>query len=304
VSRPGEARAALLAGAGCYTFWGLVPLMFQLMHRLGATPFEIIGHRAFWSVFWALGLVLAAGQWPEVRRIFAAPRTVALLFLSAALVSTNWSVYVWSVTNGHALDASLGYYIIPLINMAAGAFLFREKLDRFALGAIGLATVGVGLQTWAAGRLPLIAIVLAITFGGYGVVRKRVRAEAQAGLLIEALFMTLPGAIYLGWLESTGQGHFLASPWSAIVLFLAGPMTVIPLALFAWAARRMPLSSMGFLQFLGPTLTFAIGVSEGEVFGWARALSFAFIWGGAAVYGYGAWRASRTALVPAAAFAK
>jgi chloramphenicol-sensitive protein RarD len=304
VSRPEEARAALLAGVGCYTFWGLIPLVFQLMHSLGATPFEIIGHRTFWSVFWAFGLVVSAGQWPEVRRIFAAPRTLALLLLSTLLISTNWGVYVWSVTNGHALDTSLGYYIIPLINMAAGAFLFREKLDRYALGAIGLAVVGVALQTWAAGRLPLISIVLALTFGGYGVVRKRVRAEAQAGLFIECLFMTLPGAVYLGWLQTSGQGHFLASPWTAIVLFLAGPLTVIPLALFAWAARRMPLSSLGFLQFLGPTLTFVIGVAEGEAFGLARAVSFAFIWGGAAVFGYGAWRASRAALKPVAAFAE
>ena len=304
MSRPGEARAALLAGVGCYTFWGLVPLVFQLMHRLGAAPFEIIGHRTFWSVFWAFGLVVAAGQWPEVRRIFAAPRTLALLLLSAALISTNWGLYVWSVTNGHTLDTSLGYYIIPLINMAVGASLFREKLDRFALAAIGLAVIGVGLQTWAAGRLPLISIVLALTFGGYGVVRKLVQAEAQAGLFIEALFMTLPGGAYLLWLEGSGHGHFLASPWTAIVLFLAGPLTVIPLALFAWAARRMPLSSLGFLQFLGPTIAFVIGVAEGEAFGLARAVSFVFIWGGAAVFGYGAWRASRAALVPATAFAE
>jgi chloramphenicol-sensitive protein RarD len=304
VSQPGEARAALLAGVGCYTFWGLVPLVFQLMHSLGATSFEIIGHRTFWSVFWAFGLVVAAGQWPEVRRIFAAPRTLALLLLSATLISTNWGVYVWSVTNGHALDTSLGYYIIPLINMAAGAVLFREKFDRFALAAVGLAVIGVALQTWAAGRLPLISIVLALTFGGYGVVRKRVRAEAQPGLFVETLFMTLPGAVYLGWLESSGQGHFLASPGAAVMLFLAGPLTVIPLALFAWAARRLPLSSLGFLQFLGPTITFVIGVTEGEAFGRARAVSFAFIWGGAAVFGYGAWRASRAARAQAPAFAE
>lgn len=296
----GEGRAALLAGVGCYTFWGLVPLVFQLMHSLGASPFEIIGHRTFWSVFWAFGLVLAAGQWPQVRRIFTAPKVLAMLALSTVLISTNWGIYVWAVTNGHTLETSLGYYLIPLINMAAGAFMFRERIDRVALVAMGLAVVGVVLQTVAAGRLPLISLALACTFGGYGIVRKQVKADAQSGLFIESLLMTLPGFAFLAWLQAQGQGHFFTSLTAGFWLFLAGPLTVAPLALFAWAARRMPLSSLGFLQFLGPTISFFIGVAEGEEFGWVRALSFGFIWIGAAVFGWGAWRASRKAASVAA----
>jgi chloramphenicol-sensitive protein RarD len=291
----GEGRAALFAGIGCYTFWGLVPLLFQLMKSTGASPVEIVAHRTFWSVFWAAGLVLLAGQAAEVRRVFRSPGVLGLLALSTLLITINWSLYVWAVTTGQALEASLGYYIIPLINMAAGALLFRERLDRFALVAVALAVVGVALQALAVGHLPWVALVLALSFGGYGIVRKRVKAEAQTGLFIECLLMVLPGALCLAWLQAHGQGHFLASPAAAATLFVAGPATVIPLALFAWAARRMPLSSMGFLQFLGPTITFFIGVAEGEPFGWLRAVSFLFIWAGAAVFGWGAWRAGRKA---------
>jgi chloramphenicol-sensitive protein RarD len=296
VSAPAsQGRAALLAGVGCYTFWGLVPLLFQLMRDLGASPMEIVGHRAFWSVFWAGGLVLAAGQAPQVRTVFRSPGVLAQLLLSTVLITVNWSLYVWSVVNGHTLETSLGYYITPLINMAAGALIFRERLTPIGLAAMALAVVGVALQALAVGHVPWIAIVLALSFGGYGIVRKRVKADAQAGLFVECLLMTLPGLGLLAWLQAHGQGHIFSSPEAAAVLFIAGPATVVPLALFAWAARRMPLSSLGFLQFLGPTITFAIGVKEGEPLDALRAVSFAFIWAGAAVFAYGAWRAGRQA---------
>lgn len=293
-----EARAALFAGLACYTFWGLVPLLFQLISLSGAGPFEIIGHRTFWSVFWAAGLVFLAGQVPEVRRLLASPRTLGLLALSTLLISINWTLYVWAVTHGRTLDTSLGYYMTPLINMAAGAVVFRERIDRFALIAMGLAAAGVALQGIALGHVPWIALVLSFSFGGYGIVRKRVRADAQSGLFIECLFLTVPGGLYLLWLQTHGQGHFFTSAPAAFGLFLAGPATVIPLALFSWAARRMPLSSMAFLQFLGPTIAFVVGVVEGESIGGLRGVSFAVIWAGVAVYAWGAWRATRT--LPAA----
>jgi chloramphenicol-sensitive protein RarD len=296
-----QGRAALVAGVLCYTFWGLVPLLFQLMNSTGASPIEIVGHRAFWSVFWAGGLVLLAGQGAQVRQVLRSPGVLAQLALSTVLITINWSLYVWSVINGHTLETSLGYYLIPLINMAAGALIFRERLNRFGLAAMSLAVVGVGLQTIAVGSLPWIAIILALSFGGYGIVRKRVKADAQTGLFVECLFMTLPALGLLAWLQTHGQGHVFKSAPAALALFIAGPATVVPLVLFAWAARRMPLSSLGFLQFLGPTITFVIGVAEGEAFSPLRAVSFVFIWAGAAVFAFGAWRASRKAAAQAPA---
>lgn len=303
-AQDGEGRAALFAGIACYTYWGLVPLLFQLMNSAGASPVEIVAHRAFWAAPWAGLLVVAARQGGEVRRLLRSPGVLAQLLLSTLLLTINWGLYVWAVVVGRTLDASLGYYIIPLVNMAAGALLFRERLDRFALTAVALAFVGVALQTAAVGHLPWVALGLAVSFGGYGIVRKRVPASAQAGLFVETLLMLVPGGACISWLQAHGQAHFLMSWQATVILFLAGPLTVAPLALFNWAAKRMPLSSMGFLQFLGPTLTFFIGVAEGEAFGWLGAASFVFIWAGAAVFGCGAWRKARKAAArsPAPAF--
>jgi chloramphenicol-sensitive protein RarD len=191
------------------------------------------------------------------------------------------------------LETSLGYYITPLISMAAGALLFRERISRAGAIAISLAIVGVAIQAIAIGKLPLVALVLAASFGGYGVVRKHVAAEAQTGLFVECAILAVPGLAYVLWLQAHGVGHLTASPASAFWLVACGPITAFPLMLFAWAVRRAPLSAMGFLQFISPTMTFGIGLIEGEVFTPVRAISFAFIWSGAAVFALGAWRRTR-----------
>jgi len=285
-----DGRAALIAGISCYAIWGLGPLVFQQMGKAGADAWEIMGHRAVWSVLWAGLLVLLARQGPQVWRVLRSPKTLGLLALSTVLIAANWTLFVWSVNNGRTLETSLGYYLNPLINMAAGAALFRERIDRFGVAAIALAAVGVGVQAWALGHVPWISLVLAFSFGAYGVIRKSVQADAQTGLFVECLFITLPGVAYLWFLQQSGAGHFLDGPTSAFWLFMAGPFTVGPLMLFSWAARRMPLSTMGFLQFLAPTISFVIGVAQGEAFGLLRGVSFGFIWLGASVFAYGAWR--------------
>ena len=292
-----EARAGLIAGVSCYLIWGVAPLLFQQMGQAGADAFEIMGHRAVWSVLWAGFLVWLARQGVQVWEVMRQPKTMGLLALSTLLIAANWTLFVWSVNSGRLLETSLGYYLNPLINMAAGAALFREKLDRWGLGAIALAAIGVVLQAFALGHLPLISLALAFSFGAYGIIRKSVKADAQTGLFIECLYLTLPGVAYLWFLTSTGQGHFFDSPATAIWLVLAGPITVLPLMLFSWAARRMPLSTMGFLQFLAPTISFFIGVSQGEPFGALRAASFGFIWAGAAVFAVGAWLRLRAARI-------
>jgi chloramphenicol-sensitive protein RarD len=220
------------------------------------------------------------------------PKTLAWLFLSSLLIACNWVVFIWAVTSGRLLEASLGYYINPLVSMAAGAVIFRERIDRIGAAAIVLALVGVAVQAVALGQLPWVSLVLAFSFGGYGVVRKQVAADAQTGFLVETLLVGLVAVAYIAWLAGQGASHF-GDPLTAAWLVACGPITAIPLVLFSWAARRVPLSLMGFLQFISPTISFFIGLAQGEPFTPARALSFAFIWAGAAVFLFGAWRRSR-----------
>jgi chloramphenicol-sensitive protein RarD len=290
---PGDSRQALLAGIGCYILWGLMPALFIVMGRAGASPWEILGQRALWSAPWAGLLVLMAGHGNQVRRVFASPRLLGMLALSALMIGSGWSVYVWAVNNGKNIESSLGYYINPLLNMAIGALLFRERIDRVGLAAIALAAIGVVLQTVALGHPPVISLFLALTFCIYGIIRKRVNVDAQAGLFVECLLMAGPGLIYVIWLARHGGGVFGAGVGKSLLLASAGPMTVIPLVLFSWTARRLPLSTIGFMQFIGPTMGFAVGLIVGERLTPLGVLSFAFIWAGVATFALGAWRASR-----------
>ena len=294
-----EARTALAAGVICYLIWGFVPLIFQQMAHQGANAWEIMGHRAVWGLVWSLLLVLLARQWSQVMAVLRQPKLLGWLSLSAILIATNWTVYIVAVNNGRTLDASLGYYLNPLLNMAAGAWLFRERIDWAGKIAMALAAIGVVLQTLALGHAPWVSLVLALTFAAYGIIRKRVSVDAQTGLFLECLLLALPGLIWLIHIETTGAGHFTATPAATLWLLFAGPATVIPLALFAWAARRMPLSSMGFLQFLAPTIVFIIGALQGEALGPLRIASFVFIWVAVGVFAVGAVlkvrRGSRTA---------
>ncbi|HEY2753218.1 EamA family transporter RarD [Phenylobacterium sp.] len=293
----GESRLALTAGVSCYVMWGIVPLVFQAMGRLGIAPWEILANRMVWSVGMALVFVLAARQGHEVRAALRNRRTLAWLMLSSLLIAGNWSIYIWAVNSGRVLETSLGYYIIPLLAMAAGALLFGERVDRMGAVAIGLAATGVAVQAIALGRLPLVSLALAVSFGGYGIVRKHVRASAQTGLLIECLLLAGPGLAYVVWMQARGVGHLGSSLPATAWLLACGPITAVPLVLFSWAARRIALSTLGFLQFIGPTIGFVIGVTQGELFTPLRAASFVFIWGGAAVFALGAWRRSRPALL-------
>lgn len=289
-----ESQRALLAGAACYLMWGLIPLVFQLIGRLGVSPGEILAHRIIWGVPAAAVFVGLAAQWGQVARVLRQPRVAGLLALSAALIAVNWIVFIVAVNSGHVLETSLGYFINPLMNMAAGAILFRERIDRLARAAIVLALLGVALQALALGRLPLVSLTLAASFLGYGLVRKQVAADAQTGLFVECLLLAPLAVGYLAVLGAAQGALHLFDSWETGALLVAcGPLTAIPLVLFSWAARRMPLSAMGFLQFTAPSITFVIGLMQGEAFSTLRAISFAFIWLGAGVFIYGAWRASR-----------
>ncbi len=288
---PAADRAPFVAALVCYILWGLLPLLFIWADHEGAGAFEIVAWRTLWSAPCAIALVLAARQGAHLRGLPL--KTFAALVVSAVLIAVNWTTYVWAVSSGRTISASLGYYLNPLLNMAAGALLFKERIDRAGQIAMALAAVGVALQGLALGEFPWLSLVLAVSFCGYGLVRKTAAVEAQTGLLVECLILAVPAAAYAFWLAHSGHGVFGRSLGSTAVLMLGGPATVVPLALFAFSARRMPLSALGFLQFIGPTLQFFIGVENGEVMTPLRAFSFVFIWAGVAVFAFAAWRKFR-----------
>jgi len=296
-------RPALISAFGCYTLWGIMPLLFMGQAAQGFDALEILAHRALWAVAFAGLLVLLAKQGGQVRSALSSPKTLGWLTASTLLIGINWGVYVWATTHEATLEASLGYYINPLLNMVVGLWLFREKIDRWGWIAIGLAAVGVAFQALALGRPPWISLILAFSFASYGVIRKRVPIDAQAGLLVECLLLVPFGLAWVLWLQHTGAGVAFDSPVNTAWALANGPATVLPLALFAWSARRLPLSTIGFIQFLAPTLQFAVGVWAGEALTPLRVISFAFIWGGAGVFAAAAFfrhRAAREALKRAA----
>ncbi|MDB5458385.1 MAG: rarD [Caulobacteraceae bacterium] len=290
-----EDRSALFAGIGCYVLWSGLSVLFMALAGHGVGPWEILAHRCLWSLPWATGLLWLARGGREAWAVLRTPRTLLWLGCSAVLVSLNWSVFILASTTGRKLDASLGYYINPLLNMAAGAVLFRERISRMGLLAIALATVGVALQAAAVGHPPWLALSMAVSFWAYGVIRKRVPASAQVGLFVECLMLAPLGLAYLLWLHGRGVAPLGSSPAATLLILATGPATAIPLSLFAFAARRLPLSTMGFLQFIMPTVIFGIAMATGEPLTPLRAVSFGFIWSGVAVFSVGSALAARRA---------
>ena len=260
------------------------PILFIVLGRLGASPWEIVGQRTVWSAPCALACVLAAGQGGVLRRVFARPRVVGLLALSAAAIATGWALFVWAVNHGRNLEASLGYYINPLMNMAAGALLFRERIGRLGLAAIALAAVGVVLQTCGARppagggpdpRHHLLDLRSDPPPGGCG---------RPAGPCGRVPVDVRPGPRFSSLAARPRRLALRATRLDLTrLMLLLGPVTVAPLALFSWTARRLPFSAMGFIQFISPTIGFATGLVLGEPLSPLSALSFVFIWAGAAV---------------------
>lgn len=275
------ARAAATAIAS-YMIWGLSPIFYKLLGFAGAA--EIVLHRAIWAVPTLAIVIWMARSWPSVVAVFKQPKTLGLLVLSSVLIAGNWWLFIYAVNTDRVLEVSLGYYINPLVNVAVGIIVFRESFGKWRAAAVALASIGVINQILTVGSLPLIALALAGSFTIYAYIRKTIAVDGRVGLFVETLIMFLPSLIALGFIESSANGHFFDGWMPAILLMLAGPMTVAPLLFFIIGARGLHFATVGLLQFIAPTLQFGVAVAYGEPFTSAHALTFAFIWAGLACF--------------------
>jgi chloramphenicol-sensitive protein RarD len=292
MSAAARAPRGLLAGAGAFMIWGLLPLYLYPLQVV--TPLQIIAHRIAWSCFFILGWMLARGELAGLIAVFRSPPLLLRLLVTALLITNNWLVYVWGVANGHVIDTSLGYYINPLLNVVLGVFVLRERLNARQWVAVSLAALAVAYLTFEAHRLPWIALTLALSFSLYGLLRKLVKVEALPGLATETVLLVPLAAGYLIWCELHGSGAFLhVGFWRDAMLVGSGLVTAVPLFLFAYAARLLPYSTVGVLQYIGPSGQLLCGVLVfHERFDGTRALGFVLIWVALAIYALdGLWRA-------------
>ncbi len=275
--------AAARAGFGfaltAYAIWGASPL-YWLMYQAG--PWEIVAHRTLWAALALLPLALARN--PRLAGLFT-PRRILWALLGALLIGSNWLVFIWAATSGHILETSLGYFIGPLVNVALGVLFLRERLRPIQKAAVLLAFIGVAIPVIAAGRVPVVALYLAVSFSLYAYVRKRLDVDAASGLFLETLLIAPFGLVAIIWLESSGAGHFLQWSWQPLLLVSAGVVfTAGVLLLFIEGARRLRFSTLGLVQFVSPTMGFGAGLALGEAFPPERAAAFVLIWAGVALY--------------------
>lgn len=304
-----EERRGIGFGVGAYLLWGLFPLYWPLLEPAGAL--EILAHRIAWSLVVVAAVLVVRNRWGFLRPLLRDRRALAYLGLAAVLIGGNWMVYIWGVNNEHVVETSLGYFINPIVSVLLGVSLLGERLRRLQWVAVGIGTVAVVVLTVAYGRLPWIALALAFSFAFYGLLKNRVgaRVEAPESLAVETLVLVLPALATIVWLETTGRAHFgHAGVGHAVLLASTGPITAVPLLLFAGAARRIPLSVLGLLQYLAPVLQFLIGVAvRGEPMPLSRWIGFSLVWSALVLLTYDGLarrrRGRRTAMVTAPATA-
>ena len=288
-----NAQRGLLATVAAFFIWGLMPLYLRPLRSLPAL--EVISHRIVWSAALLLAWLGLRGGFRDVAAALRDGRTRRRLALCALLTTCNWLGFVWAVSVGRTLDASLGYFINPLINVVLGVVVLSERLNRLRWAAVSLAAAGVLWLAIAAGEVPWIALMLACTFSIYGFIRKVIAVEAVAGLAAETALLAPLALGYLLWTQlqgsaTFGAGHGWLTPW----LMLGGGVTAVPLALFAYGARQIPYATVGLIQYLGPTLQFATGVFVfGEPFSGSRLCGFAMIWAALAIYAVGGLRTAK-----------
>ncbi len=277
------------AALGAYVIWGVFPIYWKQVHQVPAL--EILGHRVVWSLVFMTAVLVARGEWGRYRAALRRREIWRAYALAGGLLAVNWFTYIWAVNAGFVVEASLGYFINPLFSVLLGVLFLGERLRKGQAAAVAFASAGVLYLTFGYGALPWIALILAGSFGLYGLVKKTSPLDARHGLTLEMSVLFVPALGYLFYLEASGQAAFgHQGAWTTALLAFAGVVTAVPLLMFGAAARSIPLSMVGFLQYLAPTLQFLIGVFlYGEPFPRERLVGFSLVWIGLLVYALEGW---------------
>ncbi|RVD17185.1 MULTISPECIES: EamA family transporter RarD [unclassified Mesorhizobium] len=285
-----KARRGFLLALGAYLLWGLLPFYMKAVAHLPLA--EVIAHRIVWSVPIAAAVLIWAGRMADFKAALRSPRTIAMAALTAALISVNWGIYVWAIAVDRTVETALGYYINPLVNVVVGALLLGERLDRLQIAAVVLAAVAVAVLTVEGGKLPWVSLALAFSFAAYAFFRKTLPIGPSQGFLLEVLMLSVPALGYIVYLIATEQDHILSSSGTDTALLIGcGPVTSIPLLLFAFGARLLRLSTIGIMQYIAPTIVFLIAVLIfDEPFGTTQAIAFGLIWTALAMYSWSMFR--------------
>lgn len=272
------------AGLLAYFIWGAMPVYWRALDNVSS--FVILCNRVVWSALFTLVILICAGMWGKaVAYVRENPKQGLILAVGGFLITFNWGLYIWAINDGRILETSLGYYINPLVSMCFGMLFFGERMSRTQAAALALAAVGVGIQVVVLGQLPLVSLGLALSFGLYGVLKKAIAIAPPIALFIETLAVTPAACVWLWFMQKTGTAHYPYDMTTYLLLAGTGVMTSVPLFLFSYASKHIQLTTLGFIQFVSPTMTFLIGtLMYHELISPAKLLSFGFIWGAAAIY--------------------
>ncbi|MEM6410906.1 MAG: EamA family transporter RarD [Pseudomonadota bacterium] len=282
-----DVRLGFITGFGAYLLWGMMPVYIKSIDHLPADL--ILVHRILWSLPTGLFFLLIARQWPALKSALKREH-LGWLALSAVLIACNWLVYIWAVSVDRVLEASLGYYLNPLLNVVIGAAFLSERLTKGQWSAVGIAAIGVAIMAIALGRVPWAGLFLCCTFAFYSVIRKQVPVDSRAGFVVEAAILFPLAGFWLTQLGLSGISVSGQSSVDTLLLIAGGPVTAVPLILFALSAKRLRLSTIGMMQYIGPTMQFLLGLAYGEAFSWTHAAAFACIWLALVVFTFDGWR--------------
>jgi len=287
-----DSPSGLAFAVSAYFLWGFLPLYMKALAHI--SPAEVVAHRIVWSVPFALVVLILLRRTSDIRTALASPKMILMAAATAAFISVNWGLYVWSITSGHAIEAALGYYINPLFSVLLGAIVLREKLKRLQWVAICVAALGVIVLTVAAGKAPWVALGMTFTWGTYALLKRRLPIGPNQGFLLEVMILLPFALVYLAKLQLSGESHFGTTGFDTLMLLGLGAVTAGPLMLYANGAKRLRLSTIAILQYIAPTLIFLTAVFIfGEPFGAARAVAFPLIWASVAIYLYSIFRRAR-----------
>lgn len=294
IQKQGESEAAarrgFALGFSAYFLWGLLPFYMKWVAHLPLL--EVVVHRVVWSVPIAALVLVWLGRTADFKAALRSPRTLAMAALTASIITFNWSIYIWAIAADRAIETALGYYINPLVTVMIGALLLGERLNRVQTLAVVLATVAVAILTYENGKLPWISLALAFSFAAYGYFRKTLPVGPSQGFLLEVMILSVPACAYIAWLVSTGTDHLVPGNWIDTALLIGcGPITAIPLLMFAFGAKALRLSTLGLMQYIAPTMVFLIAVFVfNEPFGKVQLVAFVLIWIALAIYTWSSLR--------------